>query len=128
MTIHAHATRFAGLPVRDYSPGRGLANPTRVAYRIRVEYEFEVSFSDLFAELADSPGASELAAIVIGAWSSEMYDESTAGLVEALVGARDKLTRLRGVFLGDIISEENEISWIKQSDVSPLLRAYPKLE
>ena len=41
---------------------------------------------------------------------------------------RDKLSGLRAIFLGDIIYEENEISWIEQSDVSPLLQAYPKLE
>jgi hypothetical protein len=38
------------------------------------------------------------------------------------------LTNLRAIFLGDITYEENEISWIEQSDVSPLLRAYPALE
>jgi hypothetical protein len=35
---------------------------------------------------------------------------------------------LRALFLGDIIVEENEISWIVQSDVSPLLDAFPALE
>jgi hypothetical protein len=128
VTISAHATRFAGLPIRDYSPGRGLANPARAAYRIRVEYDSEESFEDLFNALVDAPGASELAAIVIGAYSNEMYDDTTAVLVSALVAARDKLPGLKGVFLGDITYEENEISWIKQSDVSPLLKAYPKLE
>jgi hypothetical protein len=48
--------------------------------------------------------------------------------IQALVDARTKLPGLRGVFLGDIISEENEISWINQSDISPLLTAYPQLE
>jgi hypothetical protein len=128
VTISAHATRFAGLPVRDYAPGRGLTSPSRTAYRIRLDYDSEESFDSLFGSLVDSPGANELAAIVIGAWSNEMYDDTTATLVEALVGARDKLSKLKGIFLGDITSEENEISWIKQSDVSPLLAAYPKLE
>jgi hypothetical protein len=126
--IGEHATRFAGLPIRDFSPSRGLANAARVAYRIRVDYDSEEKFDELFAALVDAPGASELAAIVIGAWSSEMYDSTTAVLVEALVAARDKLLSPKGLFLGDITYEENEISWIKQSDVSPLLSAYPHLE
>jgi len=49
-------------------------------------------------------------------------------VVEALVAARDRLPNLRAIFLGDVISEECEISWIRQSDVSPLFAAYPQLE
>ena len=48
--------------------------------------------------------------------------------MEALVAAREQLPNLKAIFLGDIISEENEISWINQSDVSPLFDAYPLLE
>jgi hypothetical protein len=44
------------------------------------------------------------------------------------VAARDHLPNLTAIFLGDIIIEENEISWINQSDVSPLFTAYPALE
>jgi hypothetical protein len=51
-----------------------------------------------------------------------------AEVVRALVAARDRLPSLRALFLGDIIFEECEISWINQTDVSPLLRAYPALE
>ena len=49
-------------------------------------------------------------------------------VVAALVAAREKLPKLRVLFMGDIISEENEVSWIEQTDVSPLLEAYPELE
>jgi hypothetical protein len=45
-----------------------------------------------------------------------------------LVAARPKLPSLRNLFFGDIISEECEISWIRQSDLSPLLGAYQELE
>jgi hypothetical protein len=38
------------------------------------------------------------------------------------------LTNLRALFLGEMTSEECEISWIQQSDVTPLLRAFPRLE
>ena len=55
-------------------------------------------------------------------------DETSAPVVEALVAARDRLPKLRAIFFGDIIGEECEISWIRQSDVSPLFTAYPQLE
>jgi hypothetical protein len=38
------------------------------------------------------------------------------------------LPNLRAIFLGEMISEECEISWINHEDVSPLLAVYPALE
>ena len=64
-------------------------------------------------------------------WSSgpgrgvRLHRRAPRPIVEALVAARETLPSLRALFLGDITSEENEISWIKQSDVTPLLDAYP---
>jgi hypothetical protein len=128
VTISAHATRFAGLPIRDYTPGRGLANPTRVAYRLRHEYDSEEPFDDQLSAFLNDPAAEQVPAVVIGMWGEEMYELKSTHLIDALVAARDRLPNLRGIFLGDIIAEENEISWIQQTDVSPLLKAYPRLE
>ena len=44
--------------------------------------------------------------------------------MEALVSARDKLPNARAIFLGDI-TMEGEISWIEQTDVSPVLGNAP---
>src|SRR5260221_14644610 len=49
-------------------------------------------------------------------------------LVETLVAACDKLPALTAIFIGDITYEDCDISWIHQSDVSPLFEAYPNLE
>ncbi|HEV3115583.1 MAG TPA: STM4015 family protein, partial [Gemmataceae bacterium] len=49
-------------------------------------------------------------------------------IIKALVKQSQTFAGLKALFLGDIISEENEISWIEQSDVSPLLKAFPLLE
>jgi hypothetical protein len=70
------------------------------------------------------------AGIVIGDWGllGSGMDQTSAFVVEALVAARDRLPNLRAVFFGDVIGEECEISWIHQSDVSPLFAAYPQLE
>ena len=66
-------------------------------------------------------------ALVFGMWS-DAYENSSSGLVSALVNAKDKLTNLKAVFIGDIPYDECEISWIVQSDISPILQAYPRLE
>jgi hypothetical protein len=54
--------------------------------------------------------------------------DSAEEVIEALVGGRDRMPNLRSLFVGDIIYEECEISWIQYGDVSPLLPAFPKLE
>ena len=48
--------------------------------------------------------------------------------MEALINARGRLTGLRGLFLGDIPYEDCEISWINQTDLTPLFAAFPRLE
>jgi hypothetical protein len=45
-----------------------------------------------------------------------------------LVKNRASLPKLAAIYLGDIVSEENEISWIQQTDLSPLLEAFPSLQ
>jgi hypothetical protein len=44
-----------------------------------------------------------------------------------LVAAHSELKSLEALFIGDIVGEESEISWIRQSDMSPLWNAYPNL-
>lgn len=132
MAIYEHATEFAGKPVMVWETGARLADPAFYAYRVGLSYEesehgagWEEKFNAFLAE----PGAGEVEALVVGMW----YDPSEGSLdsgatVAALAAAADRLPSLRALFLGDIVSEEYEISWIEQSDVSPLFDAYPKLE
>src|SRR5262249_2789732 len=45
-----------------------------------------------------------------------------------LIEARDRLPNLRAIFLGDVVFEDQEISWINQTDLTDLLLAFPRLE
>jgi hypothetical protein len=132
MTVDAHAETFAGLPVVDFAKGKGIAAPDKKAYRFSIDYdeaEAGVKFTDLLDEYLSDPSASDTVALVIGAWEGVAdMSQNSAPIVEALVAAQERLPKLRGIFLGDITYEESEISWIEQSDVSPLLAAYPDLE
>jgi hypothetical protein len=128
MTIAAHASEFAGLPVKDFDPEIGIVDPTGTIYRLSVDYDAEEPFMVLLSRFFEDPKASQVPGLVIGAWQGDESDLSSESIVEALVAARESLTSLRSLFLGDIISEENEISWIQQSDVTPLFDAYPNLE
>lgn len=131
MAIYQHTDSFAGLPVKDWVSGDGPLEAQTI-YRIGLSYDDAdsgVLWSDRLAELLDQPGAAALRGIVVGAWSDVFEENVNAALVvEALVAARDRLPALRAIFFGDIISEECEISWIQNTDLAPLLTAYPELE
>lgn len=131
MAIGENLTTFAGRAVKDWSADNGIKDPAGVAYRLGITYDEGEEGIDLpgkLAEFLDDPKAAQVEALVIGAWQADDSSASSAPLVEALAAARDKLKSLRHLFLGDITSEENEMSWIVQSDLSPLLEAYPNLE
>ncbi len=130
VTIGEHLTHFAGKPVRDFDPAAGIKTPTRVIYRVRLtwdEADQGESLADRLALFLDDPAVEKIPGLVIGCWIFDSSDDSTE-VVETLVAARDKMPNLRALFLGDITFEEQEISWIRQSDVSPLLAAFPQLE
>jgi hypothetical protein len=127
MGIYEHTLQFAGKPVVDWEPGQPLKDPESHAYRISLDWddsEDGVKWTDRLTEFLDDPGSSQVTALIAGFWG----DGNSEPLVEALVAARDRLPQLRALFLGETLAEEQEISWITQSDVSPLFQAYPELE
>jgi hypothetical protein len=85
--------------------------------------EIELLWERFFAE----ERISEVQALVIGPWFTADLISSEA-VVEELIAGADKLTGLRALFLGDVVGEECEISWIEQCDLADLLGAYPNLE
>ncbi|RAU99875.1 STM4015 family protein [Paenibacillus sp. YN15] len=94
-----------------------------VAYE---DYENGVQMKQLIEELAAQPESKELESLVIGDWGGS-YENDSSSVVEALVQAKEAFPKLRKLFIGDMDSEECEVSWIMQSDVAPLLTAFPEL-
>lgn len=131
MTIGTHLSELGGLPAFDF-PGpkdtRALPEPGAVAWRISVDtYDAEEEWDQAFARFTGSVDTRQVRALIVGGWS-EAYETSSSGIVGALAGAASEFPALRALFVGDITFEECEVSWINQSDVGPLLRAYPALE
>ena len=125
MGIYQHVEKWIGKPVVDYTTALGIAYPIEIIYRLSVEYESEHSIIDLLADFTAHPNASKVPGLIIGMWD---YDDSSQAVVEFLTDAAQNLPSLSALFLGDITGDENEISWIEQSDLSRLLTAYPQLE
>lgn len=77
--------------------------------------------------LSSSPEAATLTSLTIGDWG-QAYEQSSEVVVETLVKHKASFPALRKLFIGDMSYEECEISWINQTDLSPLLPAFPELQ
>ncbi|MFE1343487.1 STM4015 family protein [Streptomyces sp. NPDC058757] len=132
MTIGAHLEEFHGLPVFDLPDAEsraGLPDAASVAWRLSsptYRDADEEGWAAVFERFLRTVDTTRVRAIVVGSWE-DAYDTSSAPVVTALMGANNRLTALEAVFLGDMTFEDCEISWIVQSDVTPLLAAYPAL-
>ncbi|MBA9004408.1 MULTISPECIES: STM4015 family protein [Thermomonospora] len=124
MTIGQHLTEYAGLPVADFALGTARDelpdDPASVAWRISSTHQGG-GFAEVLESFLETVDTGAVTALVVGYW----YPEEP---VELLVAAAGRLPALRSLFVGDIVVEESEISWIEHSDISPLLAAYPRLE
>ncbi|WP_405150883.1 STM4015 family protein [Sphaerisporangium sp. NBC_01403] len=125
---------YAGLPIApapddDDDDGDALPGAGEVAWRLwtNEHYDSDETFERQFARFMSVVDSTEVKAIVIGCWDSpwEVGAELPIRLLAANAG---RFPALRSIFLGAITSEECEISWIKQGDITPLLRAFPRLE
>lgn len=128
--INEHITDFMGKEIVEFEPGMIIEKPESTAYRVSLSYEEtedEVQWADKFSSLLDIDGSDKITALVIGTWADVATGDSSDPVIEALVAARARLPKLTMIFFGDIISEESEISWIRQGDFAPLLAAYPDL-
>src|SRR5712691_11522427 len=118
---------FHGRTVLDFDDADSWQGPD-VAYRLREEYEDEVSVSDRLETRLAQPGADRLAALIIGAWSGACEGDDAEAVVAKLVEVAPRLPGLEALFLGEMTYEECEISWINQTNVSPLLQAFSGLQ
>lgn len=131
MTIGGHLEELYGLPVFPFAEGTGAATPPEpgsVAWRpAGGTYDDDMGWAEGFARFCAEVDTTQVRALVVGMWD-DAYDSGPTDVIEALLAARDRLPALRALFLGDIVFEECEISWIHQTDVTGLLAGFPALE
>ncbi|MGW7402958.1 STM4015 family protein [Streptomyces sp. NPDC054833] len=132
MTIGDHLDALYRLPAHTF-PGPDartddLPEAESVAWRITSDvYDADEDWTEAFARFCAAVDTTRVRALIVGAWQ-EAYDTDPADVIEALLAARDRFPTLRALFLGDMVMEECEISWINQTDVTPLLAGFPDLE
>ena len=128
--ISENLDSFNGKPVIDFNPDEALKNLNHHVYRLRIDYDDYSSgkkMEDLIHAFARIPVIAECQELIIGAWDFESSKRAEV-LVQTLVELKETFKNLKALFIGDITAEEQEISWIQQSDLSSLFTAFPNLE
>jgi len=127
--------RYAGLPVVEFESDDAPAPGERVAWKVRTDYgppEEAEEFVEVFDRFLATVDTTAVTHLVVGYWGSASWgpahEVSSAVPRQLLLEAAPRLPNLKALFFGDIIREEDEISWIRQCDITPLLEAYPGLE
>jgi predicted DNA-binding WGR domain protein len=125
-----HLSTFLGERVTDFREGKPIKGKSVI--RVRVSYDDEdedgePDFGKRLKAFLASDAAPATKGLILGAYDLEGGSSGGKKYYE-IVKSKDRLPNLKALFLGDIVMEESEISWIHQSDVSNVLEAFPQLE
>ncbi|WP_436774977.1 STM4015 family protein [Yinghuangia sp. YIM S09857] len=151
MGIHNYLEHFGGLPVADlrhssssessavpgtqpperyrrttppYGISPGEYAPDAVAWRLRSRvWDDDPELTEIYEYFLDTVDTSKVTALIVGAWDEDMSEENP--LVGRLARDAHRFPALRHLFVGDVVQEESEISWMTLGPVTPLLEAYP---
>ncbi len=126
---------YAGLPVVQIpGPDRPLdfpPDPASAAWRLFAgEFDMDgedAAFADNFARFLEHVDTTRVTTLIVGGWDSP-YESDSAEVIDLFVRNAARFPALRTFFLGAHPQEEAEISGIQQSDITPLLEAFPLLE
>lgn len=126
MTINHYLDTFAGLPVVEWNDEADPADPAAVAWRIDMGYDAPSDgLRAAYTRVLERSGPAGPTALIFGEWG-EAFD--TPFPFTMLIDDAGRLSGLRALFIGEMGSEQCEISWIDQADYAPLLTAFPALE
>jgi hypothetical protein len=92
------------------------------------DQRYNSGFQYLFNNFSEDPKSGQVHELIIGEWGGGCEGADSSDVINEFVKAKSKLINLKALFIGDIICEECEVSWIKHDDISALWKAYPSLE
>ncbi|WP_342552556.1 STM4015 family protein [Paenibacillus sp. FSL R7-0652] len=90
------------------------------------DYEEGIRMETLLRDLAAKPEAAALESLIIGDWG-QAYENSPQEFKDTLIELAPSFPALKQLFIGDMESEECEVSWIIQTNLAPILQAFPNL-
>ena len=123
--------RRAGTPAEavplDPAFEAALRDPGSVAWRLRSMFREEEEFAPYFDRFLTAVDTTGISALLVGGWCDFTDDTAAEPARDLLIEHADRFPALRSLFFGEIVAEEYEISWIQQTDLAPLLAAFPEL-
>ncbi len=124
--ISEHITTFAGREVREFEPEGAVAqDPGAFAWRVEdPDFEGGEIFAEKLEQLGRQEWAGQVTALVFGEWGSAF---ESAPPMELIVRTISRMPALEAIFLGEMTSEQCEISWINHTDITSLLEVCPRL-
>lgn len=132
---HDYLTTFAGLPVFEFNlpDAEGVrpeipADPENWAWRIALNYsDDDADYADLVEAFLAAVDSSRVKALILGFWNGDDMETDSADAYVPLVERAERFPALEALFIGDMTSDQIEVSWIYQSDPAPVLAAFPGL-
>lgn len=120
-------------PVEDYSPVYSPVEMSSVVYRIG-SYGQDDSrgpghdFESLFEAFGEEPEIGEVTALVLGSWRVDLGWVDMVNPALCLWRLRDAMPRLSCLYIGDVSGDEEELSWIEQTQWGTVLNAFQELD
>lgn len=120
-----------GQPVKLFDPGESqdfrntIYRVTMMAGGGLIRRSKDVPGDQVLTDFFGRAGCEQSRGLVLGMTN---HGESIDAMLRVLSEHKEKLASLKGLFISDIISDENEISWIEATDVSQVLKDIPGLE
>ena len=125
--IQGNLEELNGKRVVDLDEALATSGLGDLGVRLRCSYDEEETLPEKLLRLLQHPDIAALDTLVFGVWmkNGEAVDTSPRTAIELLVSQKHVMPGLAALFVGDIVSEENEISWILQDDMSPIWERSP---
>jgi hypothetical protein len=121
MSVHRGLTEYDGIPVIEFGRDSGAPPAGEAAWLVRTDDEGEP-----FGRFLGAVDTTAVTHLIIGCWGPG-YETSSAA-VQMLADAAPRLPALRAILLGDITTEEDEVTGRIGCDITPLPGAYPGLQ
>lgn len=123
-------TRLEDWKIKDYDPEIGIEKPDVNAYIFREDCELDgwpyqyikESVYNALENFCQDDRIDELQALLCQIEVEAIFD------IASLIAVKDKLKNLRALFIGSREDSQFKLSWSLLTDISPILKAYPKLE
>ncbi|WP_176611622.1 STM4015 family protein [Actinomadura sp. WMMB 499] len=126
--------REEGRPEPDSAPvderlAAGKADPGAFAWRLHLmPFGVEEHFREYLERFIGEVGTTAVTALIIGdCWNPALANDDVGGVRDALIEHAAAFPALRALFFGEVTYRDAEMSWLAQTDVSPLVAAFPGL-